>query len=589
MKIHTRTLIILGISVCILVFAISLLSQFFILSTYAQLEQTEAAVNVERVTSQIDFELEKLGQSSRDWAVWDDTYTFMEDKNSGYSRSILDPETSYESLQINGVLYYDLNGKYFDGRWYNLQNQTMDEVPRSLREYFTVHPGVLMKSWTGDGIRGFILLPEGPCMVSLHPVLMSSGEGPARGTLIMVSNFNDARVTALQDRARIPVKITRLNGDLLRTDPIVLQLTAPGEPEIVSSPQDSSTLSSYSLIYDIDGQPILLLQLTTMRTLYGQAMTTVLFLLAALLVIAIIFVIITEVLLNRYIVNPLTGLDSAMKAIGQTRDLSERLSISGDYEIASLQRSLNAMLQDLQENQTRLAEQKERLAQQKEQLSEANRKANLYLDIYLDVLTYEITNAMFAMAGYADLVKKNAGEKESGYAQRMIDTINKSRGVIRNIETISMIYKHPPTKNPIKLGDIIAREIKKTPGVNIRCEDCAVMVLADEMLGVVFSNLISNSIRFGGAAVEIVVSASDQHDGTVLVSVTDTGPGIPYTMKPTIFDRFLLGSDKRSSYGLGLNIVKMLIEAYGGSIRAGDRVTGHPDQGAAIRFTLKKA
>jgi signal transduction histidine kinase len=48
------------------------------------------------------------------------------------------------------------------------------------------------------------------------------------------------------------------------------------------------------------------------------------------------------------------------------------------------------------------------------------------------------------------------------------------------------------------------------------------------------------------------------------------------------------GSEKRSSYGLGLHIAKMLIEAYGGRIRADDRVPGEPGKGAAIRFTLKK-
>ena len=88
--------------------------------------------------------------------------------------------------------------------------------------------------------------------------------------------------------------------------------------------------------------------------------------------------------------------------------------------------------------------------------------------------------------------------------------------------------------------------------------------------------------------VAITIHARDLPEGMVEVSLTDTGPGIPDAMKPTIFDRFMQNSSTRSSYGLGLHITKMLVEAYGGRIWADDRVQGHPEQGAAIRFILKK-
>jgi signal transduction histidine kinase len=323
------------------------------------------------------------------------------------------------------------------------------------------------------------------------------------------------------------------------------------------------------------------MEVTTSRSVYQQATATVTFLLVTFMMIAIIFGAVTELLLSRYIVNPLADLDFAMKAIGRKRDLSERLPVSGDDEIASLKNSLNAMLQELQNSQTQLA-------QQREQLAEANRKANIYLDIYLDVLTYEIMNAIFSLRGYTEILKNNVGEKEKGYTLHMIETLSRGRSVIRNIETISKIYKHPPEQKPTRLNSVVTEEIRDNEGITIRCRNCEVVVLADEMLQVVFQNLISNSIKSGGETVVIVVDVEDLPDGMLLISVSDTGTGIPDEMKPGIFDRFMLGSDKRSSYGLGLHIAKMLIEAYGGRIWADDRVRGHPDQGAAIRFTLKK-
>jgi signal transduction histidine kinase len=301
----------------------------------------------------------------------------------------------------------------------------------------------------------------------------------------------------------------------------------------------------------------------------------------AFLIVGVFYVLIIEVLLRRYIIEPLMDLDTAMVKVGNKQDLSEHLAINGDDEIASLKSSFNRMLHELAVSQNTLA-------MQSEQLAEANRKANMYLDIYLDVVTYELLNAINSLDGYAELIKTRGGDKEKDYAERILRILDKNRGVIRNIETISTIYKHPPIQERINLESVADRVIREYGDTILPCDGCKVTVLADAKLAVVFHNIISNSIRFGGPAVVITISARDLSDGMVEVSVTDAGPGIPDAMKPTIFDRFMQNSSTRSSYGLGLHITKMLIEGYGGRIWADDRVPGHPEQGAAIRFTLKK-
>ncbi len=113
------------------------------------------------------------------------------------------------------------------------------------------------------------------------------------------------------------------------------------------------------------------------------------------LIAGIFFVLTTEFLLRRYIIEPLMDLDTAMIKVGKNRDLSENIAINGDEEIASLKISFNRMLQELAVSQATLA-------MQSEQLAEANRKANMYLDIYLDVVSYEILNAINSLDGYAE-------------------------------------------------------------------------------------------------------------------------------------------------------------------------------------------
>ncbi|MGA2121133.1 MAG: ATP-binding protein [Methanoregula sp.] len=81
------------------------------------------------------------------------------------------------------------------------------------------------------------------------------------------------------------------------------------------------------------------------------------------------------------------------------------------------------------------------------------------------------------------------------------------------------------------------------------------------MLSTIFSDIMANCIKFGGCDVEIPLSTRFPGDGTVEISITDMGRDITDPAKEGIFDRFMQGSEKHRSYGLGLHIMKMLVEA----------------------------
>ncbi|MBB4895042.1 signal transduction histidine kinase [Streptomyces olivoverticillatus] len=101
----------------------------------------------------------------------------------------------------------------------------------------------------------------------------------------------------------------------------------------------------------------------------------------------------------------------------------------------------------------------------------------------------------------------------------------------------------------------------------------------DQVLG----NLLENAVRHGEGRVTIEVSPAlikARTEGTA-VTVSDEGPGIPEESMGRVFTRFWRGS-KRGGTGLGLYIVKGIVEAHGGTITVGRAVKG----GAQFRFTL---
>lgn len=104
-----------------------------------------------------------------------------------------------------------------------------------------------------------------------------------------------------------------------------------------------------------------------------------------------------------------------------------------------------------------------------------------------------------------------------------------------------------------------------------------------ERLLQVLANLITNAIKFTPAGGAICVRCEHIDDGSLRVSVQDTGPGIPGDALETIFERYRqVTENDRRGLGLGLYISKRLVEAHGGSIWA----ESEPGKGMTVRFTL---
>jgi signal transduction histidine kinase len=103
-------------------------------------------------------------------------------------------------------------------------------------------------------------------------------------------------------------------------------------------------------------------------------------------------------------------------------------------------------------------------------------------------------------------------------------------------------------------------------------------------------NLLSNASRYSPDGTEIVIKAAVEESG-LKVMVIDQGPGILPEYRPNLFHRFTherLGRDKTDlsqGTGLGLSVVKAVVEAQGGQVGAGDA----PGGGAIFWFTLPPA
>jgi len=203
-----------------------------------------------------------------------------------------------------------------------------------------------------------------------------------------------------------------------------------------------------------------------------------------------------------------------------------------------------------------------------------------------------------AMLGWTRLVRM--GRLDPPSMARALDTIERNAHaqaqLIADILDVSRIVtgKLRLDLRPLDLEPVIdaaidaLRPAASAKGVELSCtltRPGGVLGDPDRLQQVVW-NLMSNAIKFTPAGGR--VSLSVRRDGlNALITVTDTGEGMPAALVPFIFDRFRQGRGPtargQGGLGLGLSIVRHIVELHGGDVRAS---SDGPGKGSTFRVTL---
>jgi len=217
-------------------------------------------------------------------------------------------------------------------------------------------------------------------------------------------------------------------------------------------------------------------------------------------------------------------------------------------------------------------------------------------DLYVDLMGHDINNMNQIALGYLELIAANPDldphlRKLSMTAlrairdsSRLIGNVRKLRG-LRNGNYKTEVYD---------LGALVeeaAEQFMHLPDkyANITCRVVrGHRVQANELLRDVFINLIGNALKhsIGPVFVNVRMTPEVGMDSReyCAVSIDDNGPGVPDDMKEKIFHRLRRGETKAKGSGLGLYLVKTLVESYGGQAWVEDRVKGDHTKGA--RFVV---
>ena len=187
----------------------------------------------------------------------------------------------------------------------------------------------------------------------------------------------------------------------------------------------------------------------------------------------------------------------------------------------------------------------------------------------------------------ADMIRR-ASERLHGLSNLIndwLDIAQMSKGIIadrlRPIAIKNLVEKLVAFFDPTVLDEQIFLSLEST-SENLLVQGDA------ETLEQVFSNLISNAVKYNRPGGSVTVTIKDEKE-SVIVEVKDTGIGIAPEHLPLIFDQFYRVNrkegQKTKGTGLGLSIAKKIVEAHGGSIQ----VASAQGKGSTFSVTLPKA
>jgi PAS domain S-box-containing protein len=238
------------------------------------------------------------------------------------------------------------------------------------------------------------------------------------------------------------------------------------------------------------------------------------------------------------------------------------------------------------------------LAVENARLYRQAQEANRIKDEFLATLSHELRTPLTAILGWSSMLNSDGFDAET--TRRAIVTIERNaraqRQIVDDILDVSRIItgKLRLDMRPVEIRSLVqdavetirpAAEAKGVYVSTLLASDVGEVSADPDRLRQVMWNLLSNSVKFtpGGGRIEV----SLRRDGTqAVVSVSDTGQGITADFIPHVFDRFRqadMGTTRRhGGLGLGLAIVRHLVELHGGTVEAESEGEG---QGAT--FTLR--
>jgi signal transduction histidine kinase len=218
------------------------------------------------------------------------------------------------------------------------------------------------------------------------------------------------------------------------------------------------------------------------------------------------------------------------------------------------------------------------------------------LDTFLQIMTHELKQPLSTITSSAELLRRYhrtmPAERVEASLRTIAQTGYQMGWMLDQFLLLSSMSHTAVELKPLHMASIVAKARQRL--VDMIDENQVEVILPttwptalghDLWIEAVWINYLSNAIKYGGQPPRLELGATTQGDGMVRFWVHDNGPGLTQKDQVRLFTPFTrLDPARADGYGLGLSIVRWIVEKLGGQVQVeSDAVVG---QGSVFSFTL---
>jgi signal transduction histidine kinase len=219
------------------------------------------------------------------------------------------------------------------------------------------------------------------------------------------------------------------------------------------------------------------------------------------------------------------------------------------------------------------------------------------LDSYAENVAHDLKNPIGLIVGFADLIQSDPDNRLSETSQECLTTLqgaaDKLSDIVGALLSLAKARKQEVMPQPVDMTKVLHETLERLlplaerAGATLHAPPSLPPCLGHtSWLEEALVNLVSNALKYGGSPPVVRIDYALEPDGMITYHVTDNGLGLSAEQQQKLFKKFeRLGKEKIEGTGLGLMVVKTIIDKLGGRIAVSS--SGVPGEGSTFSFTLR--
>ncbi|MBW9170572.1 EAL domain-containing protein [Clostridium estertheticum] len=341
MKLSAKLFKIVLLISLILICFLYMISKSFLLKSFTDMEIDKAFKDTKVVLNYIQNDLNNINDVNLDYARWDETYNYMNNRNNKYIEDNFDDTTSMGGVKINFIFITDNQGNIVYKK--NMKEDTKEMFTLAFAKNVTSNISKLLSNNNIKNVKGTLLYGKYPILISAQRITKGSGLGHSPGFLIFAKYYDKEEIDMLNQNTGLKTEMAYydkgliLNNDFIRKNEFV-------------KVSNEKIIIGYGLINDIFSKPSFFVKITSERNIFKKVQNTMDFYLLIVLAALIIFSLSIFILIHVFVVRKIEIINEVVENVHNYYDVFPSIILKGNDEISELGSKFNDMFQRLKKS-----------------------------------------------------------------------------------------------------------------------------------------------------------------------------------------------------------------------------------------------